>query len=88
MTDIKGIFSASLSILKDDLTLDIEETIQHAKRVDKLGAGPAFLGSTSQAQLISIQEKKDLIKAIPKHEFENSILIFQEDRTLACCMPK
>ena len=75
MTHIKGIFSASLSILKDDLSLDIDETIQHAKEVDKLGAGPAFLGSTSQAQLISVQEKKNLILEIAKHKFENPILI-------------
>ena len=67
--------SASLSILKNDLSLDVQETIKHAKNVDKLGAGPAFLGSTSQAQLISIQEKKNLISAIPKNEFQNQILI-------------
>ena len=75
MTKLKGIFSASLSILKNDLSLDVQETIKHAKNVDKLGAGPAFLGSTSQAQLISVQEKKDLIKEIANHKFENPILI-------------
>ena len=59
MSKLKGIFSASMSILNEDLSLDISATIDHAKKVDKFGAGPAFLGSTSQAQLCENQDKKD-----------------------------
>ena len=75
MSTLKGIFSASMSILNEDLTLDVNSTIEHAKNVDKLGAGPAFLGSNSQAQLISVQEKKDLIKELEKHKFDHGVLI-------------
>ena len=63
---LKGVFAASLSIISDSNELDIESTIEHAKNIDKHGVGPCFLGSTSQAQLISIKEKKDLIKEILK----------------------
>ena len=72
---MNGIFSASMSVLKDDLSLDITETINHAKEIDSFGVGSAFLGSTSQAQLISVEEKKDLITEIAKHKFKNSVLI-------------
>lgn len=72
---LKGIFSASVSIISESNELDIASTIEHAKNIDKFGVGPCFLGSTSQSQLISIQEKKDLIKEISKHKFQNEILI-------------
>ena len=75
MSKLEGIFSASVSIITESNELNIAETIEHAKAVDKFGAGPAFLGSTSQAQLISVQEKKNLIKEISKHKFQNDILI-------------
>ena len=79
MANIKGIFSASMSILNKDLSLDIGSTIKHAKVVDKLGAGPAFLGSTSQAQLISVEEKKKLITEIAKQKFQNQIKRHRND---------
>ena len=75
MSKLKGIFSASMSIMNKDLSLDIKATIEHAKNVDKFGVGPAFLGSTSQAQLCTNQDKKDLIKELLKHKFENPVLI-------------
>ena len=33
MTLIKGIYAASMSILNNDLTLNIEKTIQHAEMI-------------------------------------------------------
>ena len=30
----KGIYSASMSILNDDLSLDVDSTIKHAEKVD------------------------------------------------------
>ena len=33
MSKIKGIYAASMSILNDDLTLDIKKTILHAEMV-------------------------------------------------------
>ena len=75
MSKLEGIFSASVSIITEKNELDIGATVDHAKAVDKFGVQPAFLGSTSQSQLISVQEKKNLIIEISKHKFQNNILI-------------
>jgi 4-hydroxy-tetrahydrodipicolinate synthase len=75
MTKLEGIFAATITVLNEDLSINIDDTISHAKNVDKQGAGLAFLGSTSQSQLLSIQEKKNLILEIVKHKFENQVII-------------
>ena len=75
MTKLEGIFAATISVLNKDLSLDISATIEHALYVDRQGSGLVFLGSTSQSQLLSIQEKKDLIKEISKHKFQNQVII-------------
>ena len=67
---LKGVFAAALSVLKADLSLDIKETINHAKsNLDDKGVGSAFFGSTGCGQLISISEKKDFINALSKENF-------------------
>ena len=54
---LKGVFAASMSVLKADLSLDIEKTLYHAKKnLDEHGVGSAFFGSTGCGQLISISE--------------------------------
>ena len=40
MSEIKGIYAASLSVLKKDLSLDIDNTIFHAENVIDLGCLP------------------------------------------------
>ena len=73
---IKGIFAASMSVLKADLSLDIKATINHAKKnLDENGVGSAFFGSTGCGQLISISEKKALIEALANENFKETILI-------------
>ena len=58
MSLIKGIYAASMSVLNDDLTLNIGKTIEHAEMVIENGChGAAIFGSTGQAQLIPIAEK-------------------------------
>ncbi|MDC0059622.1 dihydrodipicolinate synthase family protein [Pelagibacteraceae bacterium] len=74
MTNLDTVFSASVSLLNADMKLDIGATIEHALKVDKLGVSPAFLGSTSQAQLLEISDKKKLIKEITKHKFKDVII--------------
>ena len=45
MSKIKGIYAASMSILNDDLTLDIKKTILHAEMVIDNGChGAAIFG--------------------------------------------
>ena len=74
MTNLNTVFSASVSILNADLSLDVGGTIDHALKVEKLGVSPAILGSTSMSQLLEIADKKKLIKEMLKHKF-NSLLI-------------
>ena len=71
-----GIFAAVASVLKADLSLDIKETISHAKKnLDTNGVGSAFFGSTGCGQLISVREKKEFIDALSKENFKEKILI-------------
>ena len=59
MTNLNTVFSASVSMLNADLSLDVGGTIDHALKVEKLGVSPAFLGSTSLSQLLEIADKKN-----------------------------
>ena len=73
---LKGVFAAAMSVLKADLSLDIRETLNHAKtNLDGNGVGSAFFGSTGCGQLISISEKKAFIEALSKESFKEKILI-------------
>ena len=80
---LKGVFAASMSVLKADLTLDIKETLNHAKKnLDNKGVGSAFFGSTGCGQLISISEKKSFIDALSKEHFKEKILIGTSSNSL------
>ena len=55
----KGVYAATLSVLDENGSLDIDETITHAENIIKKGLhGVFFFGSTGQSQLISMAEKK------------------------------
>ena len=76
MAELKGIFAASMSVLKADLSLDIEATLHHAKaNLDDNGVGSAFFGSTGSGQLIDSKMKKEFITALSKEKFKEKILI-------------
>tara|TARA_B100000963_G_C22605093_1_gene662108 strand:+ start:1230 stop:2114 length:885 start_codon:yes stop_codon:yes gene_type:complete len=65
----KGIYSATCSILNNDLSLNIDATINHAVDCIKNGLhGAIFFGSTGQSQLIDLNSKKNLISKIAKHK--------------------
>ena len=71
-----GVYAAGLSILKDNKSLDVEATINHAESAIKNGLhGVFFFGSTGQSQLISISEKKDLISRTATSKFKNQLYI-------------
>ena len=73
---LKGVFAASMSVLKADLSLDIEATLHHSKtNLDDNGVGSAFFGSTGCGQLISVSEKKEFINSLSKMKFKEQILI-------------
>ena len=76
MKQIKGIYAASLSILDQNLALDIENTIKHAEKVIDMGChGVVFFGSTGQSQLLSLSEKIQLINKLPSSKYRNKFIL-------------
>ena len=76
MNNIKGIYAASMSVLNENLTLNIDKTIEHAEMViDKGCHGVAIFGSTGQAQLISISEKINLLNKLATNKYKDKYLI-------------
>ena len=76
MSKIKGIYAASLSILNDDLTLNVSKTIEHAEMVIDQGChGVAIFGSTGQAQLIPVSEKIDLLNNLISSKYKEKYII-------------
>jgi 4-hydroxy-tetrahydrodipicolinate synthase len=72
-----------MSVLKADLSLDIEATISHAKKnLDENGVGSAFFGSTGAGQLIGIRMKKEFISELSKEKFKEKILIGTSSNSL------
>ena len=73
---IKGIIAASMSLFNEDLTLDIDSTIQHAEKLLQRGChGIVVFGSTGQAQFISSTEKKKLIEKLNNSKFKDHFMI-------------
>ena len=76
MSKIKGIYAASMSVLNDDLTLNLEKTIDHAEMVIDNGChGVAIFGSTGQAQLIPISEKISLLNHLAVSKYKDKYII-------------
>ena len=76
MSEIKGIYAASLSILDNNLALNVDKTIQHAENLIDMGChGVAVFGSTGQSQLISVSEKIQLINSLSKSNNKGKYLI-------------
>ena len=72
----KGIYAASLSVLNENGTLNINETILHAESAIRSGLhGVFFFGSTGQSQLISINEKKEFIAKIANHKLRKQFFL-------------
>ena len=76
MTKISGIFAASMSVINSDLSLNIEKTINHAEKLIDNGChGTVLLGSTGQAQLISISEKIKLLNNLSNSRYKHKYII-------------
>ena len=71
----KGIYAASMSILHQNLSLDVDSTINHAEKLIEDGLhGTIFFGSTGFGQLISSKEKKGLIDKL--NYSQTSVIFF------------
>ena len=76
MSKIKGIYAASMSILDNNLSLNIEKTIKHSEKIIDQGChGVAIFGSTGQAQLISVSEKINLLNHLSNSKYKDKYLI-------------
>ncbi len=76
MTEIKGIYAATVSILDKNLSLNVDKTIKHSENLIDQGChGVAIFGSTGQAQLISIGEKIQLINRLAESKYKDKFLI-------------
>ena len=76
MSKIKGIYAATLSILNEDLSLNVQKTVLHAGNIIKQGChGVAFFGSTGQAQLIPVSEKINLLNSISTNKNKDKFII-------------
>ena len=76
MNKIKGVYAASMSILNENLSLNIDRTILHAENLIDQGChGVAIFGSTGQAQLISVSEKIHLLTQLSKSKYKDNYLI-------------
>ncbi len=76
MSKINGIYAASMSILNNDLTLNINKTIQHAEMIIDHGChGAAIFGSTGQAQLIPVFEKINLLNHLTLSKYKEKFII-------------
>jgi len=68
-----------MSILNDDLTLDIKKTILHAEMVIDNGChGAAIFGSTGQAQLIPVSEKINLLNHLTSSKYKEKYRKYQK----------
>jgi 4-hydroxy-tetrahydrodipicolinate synthase len=76
MSKIKGIYAAGMSILNEDLSLNIEKTILHSEKIIDQGChGVAIFGSTGQAQLIPVAEKVSLLNKLSLNRYKKNFLI-------------
>ena len=76
MSKINGIYAAAVSILDQNLKLDVNKTILHSENLIKNGChGVVLFGSTGQSQLISLDEKFKLIEQISKSDLKDQYII-------------
>ena len=76
MTKISGIFAASMSVLNNDLSLNVEKTIKHAEQLIDQGChGTVIFGSTGQSQLIPISEKIDLLNNLSRSKYKDKHIV-------------
>ena len=76
MSKVKGIFAATMSVLNEDLSLNIFKTISHSEKLIDDGChGVAIFGSTGQAQLISVSEKIKFLNELSKSKHKEKFII-------------
>ena len=76
MHKISGVFSASLTPLNRDLSINQDLYLSHCKYLMKQGHdGLAIFGTTGEANSISVRQKKDNIDFLLSNRIDPKILI-------------
>ena len=77
MTNLQdGIYPASMSVLNNDLSLNVEKTVLHAEQQISHGCTGAILaGTTGMSAYLSIQDKMNLIEQASKSSKNQSMII-------------
>ena len=76
MVEIKGIYAASVSVLNDDMSLNIKKTTNHCEKIIEDGChGVVIFGSTGQAQLVSLAEKIQMVTYLSKNKNKENFII-------------
>ena len=76
MSKIKGIYAAGMSVLNDDLSLNVKKTISHSEKIIDQGChGVAIFGSTGQSQLIPVIEKIELLNKLSESKYKKNFII-------------
>ena len=76
MNKIKGIYAATVSVLEENLSLNVDKTTRHAENLIDQGChGAVVFGSTGQAQLITISEKIRMINYLSTNKYKDKYII-------------
>ena len=76
MSKIEGIYAATVSVLEENLSLNVDKTTKHAENLIDQGChGVAVFGSTGQAQLIPISEKIRMINHLSTSKYKDKYII-------------
>ena len=76
MSKIKGIYAATVSVLEENLSLNVDKTTKHVENLIDQGChGVAVFGSTGQAQLIPISEKIRMINYLSTSKYKDKYII-------------
>lgn len=76
MSKIEGIYAATVSVLEENLSLNVDKTTKHAENLIDQGChGVAVFGSTGQAQLIPISEKIRMINYLSTSKYKDKYII-------------
>ena len=77
---MRGVYSATCSILNDDYSLNVDATIAHAASAINNGLhGAIFLGSTGSAQLLDESSKKNLISKAANHKLKKQFFFWNRN---------
>ena len=82
---LKGVFTASLTPMKPDLSIDYDRLLRHGQHLLEMGCdGIAFLGTTGEANSFSVDERLSLIDAVGKSELPKDRILIG---TGCCALP-